>query len=64
MPIGLAEGCIVRREITRDDVLTFDDVDLPEGRVCDRLWREQLERFADELRGEETASFALTRASG
>ena len=53
LPIGLAEGCIVRREITRDDVLTFDDVDLPEGRVCDRLWREQLERFADELRGEE-----------
>jgi predicted homoserine dehydrogenase-like protein len=51
LPIGLAEGCIVRREIARDDVLTFDDVDVPEGRLCDRLWREQLELFGDDLRG-------------
>jgi predicted homoserine dehydrogenase-like protein len=51
LPIGLAEGCTVKRTIARDEVLTFDDVDIPEGRLCDRLWREQLDRFADDLRG-------------
>jgi predicted homoserine dehydrogenase-like protein len=45
LPIGLAEGCRLRRDVARDAVLTFADVELPEGRLCDRLWREQLERF-------------------
>jgi predicted homoserine dehydrogenase-like protein len=51
LPIGLAEGCTVKRAIARDEVLTFDDVDVPEGRLCDRLWREQLDRFAGDLGG-------------
>ena len=46
LPLGLAEGARVLRRIARDDVLTFDDVDLPEGRLCDRLWREQQDVFA------------------
>lgn len=41
LPIGLAEGCRVRRNITRDQVLTYDDVDLPTGRLCDKLRLEQ-----------------------
>lgn len=45
LPIGLAEGCRLRRAVARDEVLTFADVELPPGRLCDRLWREQLERF-------------------
>ena len=45
LPIGLAEGCRLKRRIARDEVLTFDDVVLPEGRLCDRLWREQMDRF-------------------
>jgi len=45
LPIGLAEGCTLRRAVARDTVLTFADVELPPGRLCDRLWREQLERF-------------------
>jgi predicted homoserine dehydrogenase-like protein len=48
LPIGLAEGCTLRRDVPKDAVLTFDDVDLPEGRLCDRLWREQVERFFPE----------------
>ena len=45
LPIGLAEGCTLRRDIPRDGLLTFADVELPPDRLCDRLWREQLERF-------------------
>jgi len=45
LPIGLAEGCRLRRPVARDQVLRFSDVHLPPGRLCDRLWREQLERF-------------------
>jgi predicted homoserine dehydrogenase-like protein len=45
LPIGLAEGCRLRHDVARDAVLTFADVELPPGRLCDRLWREQLERF-------------------
>jgi predicted homoserine dehydrogenase-like protein len=46
LPLGLAEGARVLRRIDRDDVLTLDDVELPEGRLADRLWREQLDLFA------------------
>jgi predicted homoserine dehydrogenase-like protein len=45
LPIGLAEGCKVKRALPKDALLTFDDVELPPGRLCDRLWREQLDRF-------------------
>nr|WP_236590026.1 NAD(P)-dependent oxidoreductase [Ramlibacter aurantiacus] len=45
LPIGLAEGCRLKRAVAKDEVLGFDDVELPPGRLCDRLWREQMERF-------------------
>jgi predicted homoserine dehydrogenase-like protein len=46
LPIGLAEGCRLKRDIPKDQVLTFDDVELPEGRLCDKLWAEQNDYFA------------------
>jgi predicted homoserine dehydrogenase-like protein len=45
LPIGLAEGCRMRRPLAQDAVLHFDDVELPAGRLCDRLWQEQIQRF-------------------
>lgn len=45
LPIGVAEGCVVKHAIEKDTVLTYDDVELPEGRLVDRLRREQAERF-------------------
>lgn len=41
LPMGLAEGCRLKRDISRDSVLTYDDVELPTGRLCDRLRNEQ-----------------------
>jgi predicted homoserine dehydrogenase-like protein len=41
LPIGLAEGCVLRRSLPKDAVLTYDDVELPAGRLSDRLRAEQ-----------------------
>jgi len=45
LPIGIAEGCRLRRDVRRDQVLEYEDVELPSGRLCDRLRREQDARF-------------------
>ncbi|QQE67078.1 NAD(P)-dependent oxidoreductase [Leptolyngbya sp. BL0902] len=46
LPMGLAEGCRLKRDIPRDQAITYDDVILPEGRLCDKLRAEQDARFA------------------
>jgi predicted homoserine dehydrogenase-like protein len=45
LPLGLAEGCILTRDIAKDQVITYDDVILPEGRISDKLRREQNDYF-------------------
>jgi predicted homoserine dehydrogenase-like protein len=45
LPMGLSEGCRLKRDIPKDQVLTYDDVDLPAERLCDRLRGEQEEYF-------------------
>lgn len=45
LPMGLSEGCRVVRDVPKDGVLTYDDVEVPEGRLCDRLRAEQEDRF-------------------
>jgi predicted homoserine dehydrogenase-like protein len=59
LPIGLAEGCRLTRDVRRDEVLTYEDVDVPSGRLVDRLRSEQAERF-----GLEPATTPSTRGSG
>ena len=39
--MGLAEGCTLVRDVAKDTMLTFADVELPDGRLVDELWREQ-----------------------
>jgi predicted homoserine dehydrogenase-like protein len=41
LPMGLAEGCRLRRDVPKDAVLTRADVELPMGRLVDRLRAEQ-----------------------
>lgn len=45
LPIGVAVGCRLRRAVAKDEVLTYADVELPEGRLVDRLRAEQAEAF-------------------
>lgn len=46
LPMGLAEDCRLRRDIPKDQVLTYDDVDLPAERLSDQLRAEQVAHFA------------------
>ena len=45
LPMGLAEDCRLKRDIAKDTVLRYDDVELPSGRLSDRLRSEQTEYF-------------------
>ncbi|GAA3995286.1 NAD(P)-dependent oxidoreductase [Hymenobacter fastidiosus] len=45
LPLGVAEGCTLRHDVERDQVLTYDDVILPHGRLIDQLRREQAAHF-------------------
>lgn len=41
LPIGLSQGCRLRRDISKDDVISFADVIQPADRLAEALWREQ-----------------------
>src|SRR2546425_6977443 len=45
---GPVEGCRLRTAVAKDQVLTYDDVDLPAGRLADRLRAEQYRHFRGE----------------
>ncbi|WP_424934688.1 NAD(P)H-dependent oxidoreductase [Amaricoccus macauensis] len=45
LPIGVAVGATLKRDLPKDTALTYADVDLPEGRLIDQLRREQAEMF-------------------
>lgn len=41
LPMGLSDGCILKKEITKDQVVTYQDVLLPKNRLSDKLRKEQ-----------------------
>jgi len=55
LPIGLSENCVLRRDVAKDSVLSFDDVDIPEGGVVQALWREQNDRWRVAAEGQESS---------
>ncbi len=46
LPMGIAPGCRLRHEIAKDQVLRYADVDLPAGRLVDRLREDQEAMFS------------------
>jgi predicted homoserine dehydrogenase-like protein len=48
LPEGLVQGCRLLRDISKDAVITYDDVVLPAIRLADRLRAEQYQRFRGE----------------
>ena len=46
LPEGIVEGCRLKRDVPKDQTLTYDDVELPVGRLVDRLRAEQEALFA------------------
>jgi predicted homoserine dehydrogenase-like protein len=53
LPEGLVSGCKLLRDVPKDEVVTYDDVELPEGRIADRLRAEQYRHFRGETWLEE-----------
>ena len=45
LPMGVAEGCRLTRDIGKDQVITYHDVEVPRGRLQDRLRAEQAAHF-------------------
>ena len=45
LPIGVSIGCTLKRDVAKDDVLTQADVEVPPGRLIDRLRLEQRQHF-------------------
>jgi predicted homoserine dehydrogenase-like protein len=41
LPMSLAQGCRLKHDILKDDIISYNDVDLPQGRIVDTLRREQ-----------------------
>jgi predicted homoserine dehydrogenase-like protein len=45
LPIGLSKDCVLKKDVGMDSAITYDDVELPKGRVSDQLRNEQYELF-------------------
>jgi predicted homoserine dehydrogenase-like protein len=57
LPIALSEGCILRRDIPKDEMVSFDDVEEPpRDRVVEELWREQNARWPRATRASQAPS--------
>lgn len=41
LPMGVAEGCIVKKAIVKDQAIHYEDVELPTGRLIDQMRIEQ-----------------------
>lgn len=45
LPMGLSEGCTLKRDIPKDQAISYEDVEVPDGRLCDELREEQVDYF-------------------
>ena len=48
LPEGLVDGCLLKRDIAKDSVITYGDVALPPDRLADQLRAEQYRLFRGE----------------
>ena len=53
LPMGVSEGCRLLRNIPKDEPITYADIELPQGRLCDQLRAQQDRHFGGETRLEE-----------
>src|SRR5258707_8313844 len=63
LPIALSEGCVMRHAVSKDQVLTFDDVVSPTGRITEDLWKEQMARWPNGSRERAASSKAVPVAN-
>lgn len=49
LPMGLSQSCRLKRDIAKDRPITYEDVDVPAGRLSDALRAEQTRYFASSV---------------
>jgi predicted homoserine dehydrogenase-like protein len=45
LPMSFSQGCRLKRDLPKDQAVTYADVDVPPGRLCDKLRAEQEAHF-------------------
>lgn len=60
LPMGVAPGCRLKHDVPRDAVLSYDDIEVPAGRLIDELRAEQERVFSD---GDAKKQRPATRAA-
>lgn len=45
LPLGVAEGCILKKPVAKDQALTYSDVEIPADRLIDQLRAQQYQHF-------------------
>jgi predicted homoserine dehydrogenase-like protein len=64
LPIGLSEGCVLRRDVPKDQVVAFNDIDEPvRDRLVEGLWQEQNAEWRPGTEGSSTPSTAQAAAA-
>jgi predicted homoserine dehydrogenase-like protein len=58
LAMGLSEGAWLLRDIPKDQPIALRDVELPAGRLCDKLRAEQFAAFPSKARGGQAAAVA------
>jgi predicted homoserine dehydrogenase-like protein len=64
LPMSLAQGCRLKRNIRKDQSVTYADVELPPGRLCDQLRSEQENHFFGNGAQVKDASSGSIRSPG
>jgi predicted homoserine dehydrogenase-like protein len=45
LPMGLSDGCRLKQDVRQDQAIAYSDIELPEGRLSDKLRGEQNDHF-------------------
>ena len=62
LPIGLSDGCVLRRDVAKDDVVSMEDIYPANETLIWKLWREQNDRWPAHVEALSTApSLSETR---
>ena len=57
LPIGLSQGCVLRRAVATDEVISFQDVIARPAGLVEALWREQSTFWSQATPGVRTESY-------
>ena len=60
LPIGLSAGRLLRRDVAKDSVITFDDVMTSGGGIVESLWHEQNVKWPTATKNSEELLMQLT----